>query len=217
MKDLTTKTKDNTNLFNKENKNLFEDSNHIENSIKNNGTINSDFLNNNNIKAKENIINEDLNKIKNNQNNKNNNFSPLNNPEGKNNNLNNKEKEIKENENIKEKININTIQNFNNEIQYIRKQIKEKSENIINTINTINQITKKKNPINENYKKALLLAINSGFFKPRKMYNFYKSSHYLYKNIKKEIMLKKYLDKMEKELIKLNYFILQHVSKKYSI
>ena len=25
-------------------------------------------------------------------------------------------------------------------------------------------------------------------------------------------MLKKYLDKMEKELIKLNYFILQHVS-----
>jgi len=49
------------------------------------------------------------------------------------------------------------------------------------------------------------------------MYNFYKSSHYLYKNIKKEVMLKKYLDKMEKELIKLNYFILQHVSKKYSI
>ena len=109
-------------------------------------------------------------------------------------------------------MNINTIQNFNNEIQFIRKQIKEKSENIINTINTINEITKKKPKSNENYKKALLLSINSGFFKPRKMFNIYKSSPYFYKNIKKEVMLKRYLAKMEKELIKLNYFILQHVS-----
>ena len=118
----------------------------------------------------------------------------------------------KEKESMNKKINMNTIQSFNNEIQFIRNQIKEKSENIINTINTINQITKKKNKSNENYKKTLLLSINSGFFKPRKMFTLYKSSPYFYKNIKKEIMLKKYLDKMEKELIKLNYFILQHVS-----
>ena len=104
---------------------------------------------------------------------------------------------------------------MNKEIEYIRNQIKEKSENIINTINTINQITKKKNPSsmkNDNYKKALLLALNSGFFKPRQMFKIYISSPYFLKNIKKEVMLKKYLNKMEKELIKLNYFILQHVS-----
>ena len=168
---------------------------------------------NNNKNIKE---NKDNNKEKNDTN-INTNFNSFNieEREEKDNNFNNEDKKIKENENINEKININTIQHFNNEIQYIRNQIKEKSANIINTINTINQITKKKNPINENYKKALLLSINSGFFKPRKMYNLYKSSSYLYKNMKKEIMLKRYLDKMEKELIKLNYFILQHVSKKY--
>ena len=129
------------------------------------------------------------------------------------NNSENKPNEITKEENI----NTNNPQNFkttNNEIEYIRKQIKEKSENIINTINTINNITKKKNPqlININNKKALLLSINAGFFKPRQVFNIYISSPYFYKNIKKEIMLKNYLNKMEKELIKLNYFILQHVS-----
>ena len=117
-----------------------------------------------------------------------------------------------ENKAKKDNLDINTIQNFNNEIELIRKQIKEKSENIINTINTINKITKKKPYQNENYKKALLLSLNSGFFKPRKVFNMYIKHPYFYKNIKKEVMLKKYLNKMEKELIKLNYFILQHVS-----
>ena len=59
------------------------------------------------------------------------------------NNSENKPNEITKEENI----NTNNPQNFkiiNNEIEYIRKQIKEKSENIINTINTINNITKKK-------------------------------------------------------------------------
>ena len=124
---------------------------------------------------------------------------------------------MNEKEDIKGKLNINTVQNINNEIEFIRKQIKEKSENIINTINTINKITKKKNTNNVNYKKALLLSLNSGFFKPRQVFNIYISSPYFLKNIKKEIMLKKYLNKLEKELIKLNYFILQHVSIKIFI
>ena len=167
--------------------------------------------------------NNDLDIINNKENNTNiSKYNKINND----NNLFNKKEIEKEEENnpikikekdIKGKINMNTIQSFNNEIQFIRNQIKEKSENIINTINTINQITKKKPKSNENYKKALLLSINSGFFKPRKMFNIYKSSPYFYKNIKKEVMLKKYLSKMEKELIRLNYFILQHVSIIYFI
>ena len=145
-----------------------------------------------------------------------NNFS-LNNKNNNNDKENNKisTKEINNNKTkgkINDKINMNTVQNINNEIEFIRDQIKEKSENIINTINTINQITKKKTHINDNYKKALLFSINSGFFKPRQTFKIYISSPYFYKNIRKEVMLKKYLDKMEKELIKLNYFILQHVS-----
>ena len=101
---------------------------------------------------------------------------------------------------------------FNNEIINMREKIKEKTDEILNNINEINEIKKKQKLIDDNYKKALLLTINSGFLKPRKIYPLYLSSPYLNKNINKYIMIKDSLKKLEETHIKLNYFILEHVS-----
>ena len=94
----------------------------------------------------------------------------------------------------------------------MKEKIKEKKDEILNDINTINTITKKKLKSN-NYKKALLLAINLGFFNSRKTYSLYISSPFLYKNINKEILVKDTLKKLEDNYTKLNYFILKHVRK----
>ena len=100
----------------------------------------------------------------------------------------------------------------NNEIDKIKEKIKEKKDDILNQINTINQITQKHKIVNENYRKALLLSLNLGFLLPKKIYSLYISSPYLYNNIKKEVLLRVALKKLENDYIKLNYFILEHVS-----
>ena len=100
----------------------------------------------------------------------------------------------------------------NNEIVKIKDKIKEKKDDIVDQTNTINQITQKNKIVNENYKKALLLSLNLGFLLPKKIYSLYISSPYLYNNIKKEVLLRVALKKLENDYIKLNYFILEHVS-----
>ena len=126
--------------------------------------------------------------------------------------------DIKNEENIsqikKGKIPINHIElkNLSNEIENMRDKIKEKTDEILSNIKEINEIKNKQKLINDNYCKALLLTLNLGFLKPRKTYSLYISSPYLYKNIKKDIMIKDSLKKLEENYIKLKYFILEHVS-----
>ena len=66
--------------------------------------------------------------------------------------------------------------------------------------------------IHDNFTKALLLTLNLGFLSPRKTYSLYILSPYLNKNIDKQVMIKHTLKKLEEQFIKLNYFILEHVS-----
>ena len=94
----------------------------------------------------------------------------------------------------------------------MREKVKEKTDEVLNNIKAINEIKKRQKLINENYRKALLLTLNLGFLKPKKTFSLYLSSPYLNKNIKKEIMIKDILKKLEESYIKLNYFILEHVS-----
>ena len=120
-----------------------------------------------------------------------------------------------ENNNINpEETSIPTPMPINNDIDIdkIKEKIKEKKDDIVNQINAINEITQKHKTINENYRKALLLSLNSGFLLPKKIYSLYISSPYLYNNIKKEVMLRVALKKLETDYTKLNYFILEHVS-----
>lgn len=98
------------------------------------------------------------------------------------------------------------------DIDKIKEKIKEKKDDIVSQINAINEITQKHKIINENYRKALLLSLNLGFLQPKKVYSLYISSPYLYNNIKKEVMLRVALKKLETDYTKLNYFILEHVS-----
>ena len=72
-------------------------------------------------------------------------------------------------------------------------------------------ITKKQKQI-DNYRKALILSLNSGFFKPRNIYNLFTFSPYIYNNINISIMLKKTITTLEQENKKLTDFISKHVS-----
>jgi hypothetical protein len=104
------------------------------------------------------------------------------------------------------------INTLNTEIKNMKEKIKEKTDEIKNNIKAINKITKNKK-LKSDYRKALLLAINLGFFTPKKTYSLFISSPFLYKNINKEIMVKDALKKLEDIYIELNYFVLQHVRK----
>ena len=94
----------------------------------------------------------------------------------------------------------------------MREKIKEKKDEIISNINAINNIKKKEKMIHDNFTKALLLTLNLGFLNPRKTYSLYILSPYLNKNIDKQVMINHTLKKLEEQFIKLNYFILEHVS-----
>ena len=63
-----------------------------------------------------------------------------------------------------------------------------------------------------NYRKALILSLNSGFFKPRNIYKLFTKSPYIYNNINIRVMLEKTIIHLERENKKLTNFISKHVS-----
>ena len=128
------------------------------------------------------------------------------------NNINNDKKDIR---------NINLIDNknldkknfeINNIISCNYKNENTKTNEIKTNTEMMNRVVNPQIIEISNYTKALLLSINLGFLSPKKTFSLYISSQYLYKNIKKEIMLRKKLKELDEHYTKLNFFIINHVS-----